>query len=222
MAIAYVAGVTGAGANATTSGAIDTTGANLLVMVQSFYTGGSAPAASDSKSNTWTKLTEWGGAGTEACAIWYAKNATVGSGHTFTGGATGAFTAFSVFSFSGCDTTAPFDLENGSTTVTNTTVQSGAITPSANNYLVVAGTMNAGSVISSIDGGFSAIQKVDYAGGTNEGCGASYLIQTTATTANPTWTHSVSTHLIAVIASFKVSSGGTPAPRMLGLLGVGT
>ncbi len=182
-----------------TSAGIDTTGATLLVIVQSAVSGMSAP--SDSKGNTWTKLTEQGGSG--VTAIYYAANPTVGTGHTFTQGGTAG--SLAVAAFSGALTVAPFDQQSGAAWDGSSPDAAGSVTPSENNELVIAG---AGSSFTgpSIDGGFTIAQYTDFVGGTNYGSALAYLIQTTATAANPSWT--TTGGCAPVCATFKSSGGG--------------
>lgn len=187
--------------------AVDTTGADLLVISTGSYL--SAATVSDSKGNTWNSLTSYAG-GLAVVRTFYAVNPTVGSGHTFS--CSGSYPAIGMIAFSGATTTTPFDLENGSGGSSGTTNQSGAITPSENNSLVVGASSiwngGDGNHISSIDGGFTL--EVDVAkGGANFGIAMSYIIQTSAASANPTWTDSLSNDSWAdSIASFKSAGGG--------------
>src|SRR4051812_9792279 len=104
MGIAFVVGAhvtEGSGANGGTSGAIDTSGANFLVAVVASYSVGDT-TVTDSKSNTWTQLTARDEINTTLVRnrIWYAKNATVGSGHTFSDAVSSSFPSICVAAFS--------------------------------------------------------------------------------------------------------------------------
>jgi YD repeat-containing protein len=68
--------------NSVTTAAINTTGANFLVIALSYSTG-ATPTLSDNKGNTWTPLTTSAVTGTVTERLYYASNAVVGSGHTF-------------------------------------------------------------------------------------------------------------------------------------------
>lgn len=204
MAFSLVISTSAAASFTTSTSAIDTTGADLLVVCVN-NTSVSAPV-SDSKSNTWTKLT--GQSGTPGTCIYYSKNPTVGSSHTFT--VTGvSFVAFQVLAFSGADLTSPFDVENGNST-TGTTLQPGSVTPSANGSLLVVGlgsNQSEGGV--SIDSSFTIQESNPYTGGTNYGGFCAYKIQGTASAENPTWTMGTSRNYYSTIAVFAPASGGS-------------
>jgi hypothetical protein len=88
MAIALVSSLTATpGGSGGTTAALDTSGANLLILSVSWYTINTANPStiSDSKGNTWTALTRRNSpSGHFAHRLWYATNPTVGTGHTFT------------------------------------------------------------------------------------------------------------------------------------------
>lgn len=196
-------------AGVTTSG-IDTTGADLIVVSVSWYivdTPIGSLTFSDSKSNTWTRLTDSTGGGVAANVLYYCQSPTVGSGHTFT--TNGAYVSVCVAAFSG-STSSPFDVQNGSGAAGGAgTIQPGSITPTVDNELVMCGFCGgAGTSPVSIDGGFTKI--VEEPVSSSFGGAIAYLIQTTAAAANPTWTLSASGSSKATrIASFKAAAGGT-------------
>src|SRR5579885_589119 len=79
------------GPNGATSSAIDTTGANLIVVSCAYYNPFDNCALSDNKSNTYTLLnsgspnSQWISAdGFFQIRVWYLYSPTVGSSHTFT------------------------------------------------------------------------------------------------------------------------------------------
>lgn len=201
MSIALVAHVSGNG-SAFTTASIDTTGANFLIASQSGFSG--LGTVSDSKSNTWTALTSHGSSSFQR--LYYAKNAIVGSGHTFTvtGGSSGSL---EVAAFSGLDTTSPFDVEAG-TLATSGAAQAGSVTPAAANSLVIAGVayQNNGVSLSGIDLSFT-ITDTEPGAGVIRGSLA-YLIETSIAAKNPTWTFSGSNAWAATNAVFK--AGASP------------
>lgn len=203
MSIALVANTSGSGLNGFTTGAIDTTGATLLVRCAA-YDGPATVTASDSKSNTWTGLTvrTSGGGAFHKLRIWYVANPTVGTGHTFTFGGTSSAMAGCVSAWSGAKVTSPFDQQNGAG-VSSTSAAPGSITPSEDNELIIAGCSFEGSRTLSIDGGFTITNQVNFSGGSNYGVGMAYLIQTSLAAANPSWSWSGSADAAAAIASFK-------------------
>jgi hypothetical protein len=214
MAYALVVSTTKQGTpNSVTSNAIDTTGANLIVVSVGFYNGTSpTPTLTDSKSNTWSGLTARVG-GSITNRLFYCFGGTVGSGHTFTLSDASIFPGMCVAAFSG-SVSSPIDQENGAGSASGSTQAPGSVTPSENNELIIAGLghddNSAGAV--SINGGFTAITSA-WLTGNAEGCGLAYLIQTTATAANPTWdvTNSAAAGIAASIATFKAADAATPA-----------
>jgi hypothetical protein len=201
------------GANGGTSAAADTTGADLLVIhVASFA---AASGVSDSKGNTWTALTEHS-VGSRFSRFWYAKNATVGTGHTFTVSGTGIYPHLAVAAFSGSNTTAPADQQNGATGSGVTSLATGSVTPAEDNELVVAGLCGFDPVTPTINSSFTATDTEPSAGGSNMTGGLAYKVQTTATAVNPTWSWNASDSAAVSIASFKAGGGDTTPPTLSG------
>ncbi len=209
MAIAQVVQIAiPATANGTNSSpAVDTTGATLLVAFVDDETAGAA-APSDNKSNTWSPLTSKTGQFTTG-RLFYVANPVVGSGHVFsnTGGTNFGSAVF--MAFSGTATTSPFDQESGAGTSGATTLQPGSITPSQANCVLVTGVGFGSTQTYSINSGFSTPLQTNFAGGVGSGSGMSYLVQTSASAVNPTWTPTSSTEMAAVMASFKAPGGAT-------------
>jgi len=203
VAIALVSSVRFPSTGGTTSSAIDTTGANLLICLLSNMVG---TTITDSKSNTWTALTLYSGTGPDIKFL-YAKNATTGTGHTFT---TPNWDQAVVAAFSGADTSAPFDQENGQNQGAGITTP-GSITPTANGALVVAGIASinfAGTA--TVDSSMSIIDQAASVGGNPEGSALAYIVQGTAGAIAPTWTLAASAGS-ANIASFLAATGGGAA-----------
>lgn len=187
-----------------TTGAIDTTGANLIVVSVSFYNT-TAPALTDSKGNTWTALTARTTATNPGVRLFYCYNPTVGSGHTFTATQAVSFPTIGVSAFSGV-AASPFDQESGaSTSGAGTTYQPGSITPSENNCLLVT-TVSTNTTTHTINSSFVIGGTVDQSGGNHMGGGIAYKIQTTAGAENPTWSYTASSSRAAAMASFKAAA----------------
>lgn len=204
------------GATGNTSSPIDTTGATLLVIVVADADGTSA-TITDSKSNTWTGLTA-PSSGAGRGRIYYSKNPTVGTGHTFTTSGTTIVGAIMVFS--GADTTSPFDVENGAIYTTETSAQPGSVTPANNGSLIIAGFGGANSNTgNSINAGFTITDAAALTPGVEYGVIGAYLIQGTLGAVNPTFSY---TNLYgggsgAVIAVFKPAAAAVIAARKLQL-----
>lgn len=199
MAIAFIDSTIAEGSGAT-SGSIDTTGANLIVVcVGSNYSGPQVSAITDSKSNTWTALT---GRGAVAKGrIFYCLNPTVGSGHTFTNSADGD--RLFALAFSGVDS---YENDSGAADAD----QPGSLTPSLDGSLLVTMMRDfAGNL--SINSGFT-IAELD----SGNDSGAAYLIQLTAAAVNPTWSGNSGGDRVVAMASFLPASDPPPGGQMTG------
>lgn len=200
----------GDSANTVTTDAIDTTGATAIaIAVASFTSGGLT--VSDSKSNTWTPLTQECSAADNCIQLFFFCGGTVGSSHTFTAAGTSKFPAVIVFPLAGTLTASCSDGESsGGNTTSTTSVQPGTLTPSRDNGIVITAIgFLSDHTDASIDGGFSDPIEFPSDGANFDGIAGSYLIQTTAAATNPTWTWTSGTHGAAVSAAFKVAAAAT-------------
>lgn len=208
--------------NDITTAAIDTSGSDILIAVTSYYATGT-DSVTDSKGNTWVKLNDYTNGAFNRVTISYVKSATVGTNHTFTSsGANGSFPAIAVAAFSGSNTSAPFDQQNGSTSSDTP----GSITPTTDNQLIISGisTLSGAGSAPTIDSGFTVTDSHGNAASAYAGYGLAYKIQTTAAAVNPTWTDG-DVFRATNIASFKSSGAAPPVvvvvANNLTLLGVG-
>ena len=229
MAYSFIVSA-GAGGTASTvtTGAVTTTGANLIVIGVTFDTT-AARIISDSKSNTWTPLTATTSLSAGA-QLYYCYAPTVGTSHTFSNTGTNNYSTLFMMAFSGA-LTSPFDVENGATGSTGTTLATGSVTPSVDNELLVTffGFNLAGTPIS-IDNSFNQdTAAVDFSAANHYGGGMAYKVQTTATAVNPTWTRTNSGLIMSArIATFKAAASGSsvtytnPNLKVLNTMGVGT
>lgn len=180
-----------------TTGAIDTTGATLLI----FAAGSSKPAGSvfsDSKGNAWTTLANWGGNAGSYAQIAYCLSPTVGTGHTFTIG-TSNYPGVVVAAFSGV--TGARDLSLGASGV-----QPGSGTPAQNNELIVTALCFTGSGLA-VNQGFTIVDVAPNT--TSNGCGLAYLAQGAAAALNPTWTGTSLGAQNAAMASWETVSAAS-------------
>lgn len=197
-----------------TSAAINTTGANFIVLTIAQYTGfTSGGTLTDSKGNTWVELANSDAVLTKT-RLFYCEAPTVGSGHTFTFTSFGGSPSIAVAAFSGMITSGVSDQYNANNTGVSswTTLNAGGsgITPSQANTLVVATLSfeyNSGAAIT-IDSGYDtspAPLVVPYnAPYDGHGCGLAWKILTAASAQNPTWTTAASSNKGAsILASFK-------------------
>ena len=191
-----------------TTGAVSTTGATLIVVVGVCYQ--ATPAITDSASNTWTNLTLRGATADPRVRISYVVSPTTSGTHTFTN--TGAYASIYVSAWSGINTSTPFDQESGTDdTTAGTSIQPGSLTPVEANCLVICGCGLTGSTsgVPSINAPFTATGAFERTGGSNSsGGGSGYVIQTTATARNPTWSWTNSVNKNAAMAVFRAAAAG--------------
>ena len=187
---------------------VNTTGANLIVLVIADYVGfGASPTPTDNQSNTWTGLTAQTAAGSTHCRIWYVYNPTTSTTHTFTSPDTGQarYPVILMAAFSGA-VASPADQQNGSTG-TGTSLATGSITPSEGEELIISGISFGATGGATVNESMTETNDIGYNLGVNMGGVMAYKIQTTATAINPTWTYG-SSEGAAVVASFKDTPGG--------------
>ena len=196
------------GGNSVTTGAIDTSGASLLVAVVADYAPEVLSVVTDSKTNVWVPLTS-SDSGSPRCTIFYVANPTVGTNHTFsaTEAINNTYPSICVAAFSNVATITPFDQQNGNDSgeVTASQLTTGSITPGENNEVLIAGVAVDDVVTLTIDGGFTITNQVSHLVDEHFGMGMAYLIQTTAAAANPLWDWTGNVLVAARIASFKES-----------------
>jgi hypothetical protein len=194
------------GASGTTTPPINTTGANLIVVAVQYYIGASGLTLTDSKSNTWTALTERSDTLDGKLRLYYCAGGAVGTGHTFTFAGTAVYAAIQVFAFSNA-AGSPFDAETPGT-VSGTSwasLATGSLTPAQNNVILISAAMWNGVAAAgmSLDGGFST-PLVNPWTSSSLGGAAAYKIITNGAAHNVTWNPGTSVTAGAVVlASFK-------------------
>lgn len=209
MAFALVAHVqTAGGVNGGVSSAIDTTGANLIVINVSFRASAGI-SVTDNKGNTYTSAVTSvvGGAITNVSTLFFCLAPTVGTGHTFTLSNPNSFSIAEITAWSGAAAASVLDVTNNNNG-TGSTQQAGAVTPSQGNSLVIAGLSSQVASAASIDGGFTISDQAAIVGGSYYSGATAYLVQTAAALANPTWSSTAVTSG-ATIAVFKPGAATT-------------
>lgn len=193
-----------------TSSAIDTTGATILVINQSAFGTAGLGTLSDSRSNTWTPLTQRTISNTTQ-RLYYASNPTTGTAHTFTvAGITSG--SIQVAAISGVATASPFDVEAGGTGTADAAV--GSVTPSAGNACLISGLAytNSGPEVLGVDSNYKII-KIDPASGAPAsviGGALAFLALPVSAPTNPKWYFSQATiNFAAENAVFKQSLATT-------------
>jgi hypothetical protein len=194
----------GGDSSTVTSGAVDTTGADLIVAWAIGYL--SVVSFTDSKGNTYTPLTLRADPGGINGKFWYCFGPIVGSGHTFSSGS--SFPVIGVLAFNCGFGSDPFDVENGANG-TGTSIQPGSVTPSNADNIVITG-VGEGTTggTPSVDGGFT--EPNAEADGAAFSATIAYLIQSAATAQNPTWSGITSGGFgnVAGIAVFNAAAAG--------------
>lgn len=200
FALVATAALVGNAANATTT-AINTTGANLIVIGTSYVTAGTI---SDSKGNVWTPRTVYVGV-VAASVLYYCYNPIVGAGHTFTSSG-GATVTIGALAFSG-SAAAPYDKENGfGSPGSVSAIQPGSITPSQTKELVIGMVAWNNGGTSSIDSGFIKPSEITNVPNNSLGTALFYLIETSIVAVNPTVTLTPAADFASVaFAAFKAA-----------------
>lgn len=165
--------------------AINTTGANLLVVVETQYSGTAVASVDDSPHNTWSHLTQQINSGSSASVrIAYVISPATSTSHTFS--FTGGYGSVEVIAFSK-GTTITYDTTSAATG-SGGTIQPGSVTPAAANSLLVCGLTYLGTSAASIGSSFTISDQQPFVASTAYGGGLAYFVQTTAAAINPTWT----------------------------------
>jgi hypothetical protein len=185
--------------------AFDATGAQLIVVQFANYTG--FPGVSDSTgANTYTNLTKYTDASaTYSQGAWYIFNPNTSTTMTVSGAS--SYTKIDVWFYrlSGGHTPV-FDKQNGLNAhpalQSDTSWQTGSITPAADDALIFAGTVFNNAATASINSSFTKLTQGQETSDALYSASA-VLVQTTVAAVNPTWTVSApSTALAANIFDF--------------------
>jgi len=196
-----------------TTAAMNCTGGNFVAVWVVFYGASTSGASvSSSPSNTWHSTTNVAGASTNANGAWfYAYSASVSGSMTVTV-TSGSFPTIYAACYSGVQSSSdPKDQTATNNASCTSTCQTGSITPSVANELVLAGDVNTatGATPYSINNSFTKLDEFSLSGGNAQGGASAELIQTTATTENPTWTPTATGDQAAAIISFKAAAASS-------------
>lgn len=185
-----------------TTAASDTSGANLIVCGLGQDDSVTIAVVTDSKGNTYSTTTVYTSSAGRS-TLMYAINPTVGSGHTWTVTRTSAAASIACAWFSGANTTAPFNVGNGATSVSAASLATGSITAADDTVAVATRT---GSVLTSnmaIDNSFTLVQDVQFVNTQHFPVALAYKIN--PGTVNPTWSWTTNAVPAAAIGSFLAS-----------------
>src|SRR5436190_448982 len=225
MTIAYVGGTLarngGGDSNGFTSSAFDTTGANFILV--SYSSGAtSLETLTDSKGNTWTAMTASTASGRQH-RFYYAFNATVGTGHTFTITGTATYPSLAITWYSGVQSASdPLDQQARNGQVAPS-VTAGPITPTVDGCLIATGFHHADGVNTrTLTGGCTMVlDETSTTFGSDNGSYGHLVSQTTAAAISANWSTTNTVLTESTIASFKPASGAPPPAnpeRELGLM----
>lgn len=172
----------------TTSGSLDTSASNLIIVGVGFATG-STPSVTDNKGNgTYSALTAYSGAAV-AVQMHYKFNAAGGTGHTWTLAGTGIVASMAILTFAGAKTASDaFNKESGSTYFATSPASPGSFTPDSDNSVVVSFVSHNNTSPAFLCSGFTIKDQVVLSGGSNYGICSAYVIQTNKTALNASWT----------------------------------
>jgi len=204
-----IAGSSDGGATVSTP-AIDTTGANLILIGYIYYSADPPPTLGDNKGNASAiQILNLYVTGPNVVHLAYIWNPAVGAGHVFTAtsGASPAYSTLAVAAFSGAALTSPFDVQNGNTAATTaTSVQTNPVTPSAGAELIVTDVGTNASVGGiAIDSGFTLLDALGNVSGQHLGLALAFKIKTDVSTENPTWSATAAGTFATAIATFKAA-----------------
>jgi hypothetical protein len=224
----FLAGVAASSADnhAIVTGAIDTTGADLLVAVVGDYGGTAAAVVTDSKGNAWMALTSYQTSSQGKITIWYTQGSAVGTGHTFTvTDAASTLPAIAVSAWSGSAPINVVDKQAGNTSPSGQTCAAGSVVPSYPNALVLTGftAVGDGGSAPTVDAGFTLRANAIGTGFTT-GVSAAVASKITSVAASPIWTNPTGSSTAAAIASFQPKpplARPSPVPARAVLFGSG-
>ncbi len=210
--------MTPAGNNGGTSGAIVTTGANLIEVTIAQNSPAAPVTLSDSKTNVWTLVaSRTDGAPASKLYIYICFNPVVGSGHTFTISGATSYSSMTISAWSGVDTSYGVDQISAGGATTSSPVSPGSITPTPNSgSLIISGASVSGDLtggrVFSVGSGFTISDQVSFTSGLYFGNATGYLIQGAAAAVNPSWSYPGTIGGMAALSvSFK-ASGAVGAP----------
>lgn len=194
----------GGGATFVAAGGAGSTNAHTVDMPSLNSTGASvgyfctsslgALTVSDNKSGTWTQVTSQG-TGTEA-RLWKGTGASWGSGHIVSITENGTRNPSGVVIFLAGVTQNDNPVGNS---LTSTTIVPGSVTPSnSTNVLISCLAAAYGVGTASINGGYTVAAQVDAVDNQHVATALGYLIQSSATAGNPTWTVNSNNDLRAI------------------------
>lgn len=176
------------GPNAVSTPAVSTVGANFIAVCGSGFISTGA-TLTDSLSNTWQNLAAIGpdvNAAYSRC--WYASPATGGASQTFTLSGTSITACIAMEAFAGVATSSVAETQAGAVISSASTWQPGSVTVVKAGDLLISTINPGGSATATINSSFTKTDLSAVVGATHFGIAMAYLITTTGSAVNPTWT----------------------------------
>lgn len=190
-------------ASTVTSNAIDTTGANFIIVTIAYYQ--VVPTFLDSAGNTWTLVRTDVQATNDHLRTYICYSPITSATHTFSANGSGGNTypAIAISSWSGV-LSSGLDKQSGAGANSASSIQPGSITPTVNKELLICvfASDNAATSSQTINSPFTKIEGFG-SQPFSLGVGMAWYIQPTAGAINPTWSFSGNSLLISSIFSFK-------------------
>ncbi len=223
MAIAFVSGTTKQNNGNFTTTAIDTRGADLIILSLSCsktHGPGLVASISDSKTNTWLNtggIYQADGSNNAESTFVYCLNPTTDAAHTFsTTGAGSILQSMCVGAYSGANNGLD-SVHSGGSSLAAFTVQPGSVTPNQNNSLIfVVGTAVQIAPTLSVNQSFTIRENQPLVAGQTYGSWIMDLFQGTAAAVNPTITSNMNSNGMGALAYvFK----GAPDVALTGVSG---
>lgn len=200
----------------TTTGTLDTSASNLIVVGVGFATG-TTPSVSDNKGNTYAARTAYSGAAV-AVKLFYIYNAAVGTGHSWTLAGTGIVASMAILTFSSAKTASDaYDQESGNTYFATTPATPGAYTPTNDNSVVVSFLSHNNTSPAFTCTGFTIKDQVVLSGGSNYGICSAYVIQGSKASVNASWADTSGNQGGVDQANFDAPGGGAAFIAIPGL-----
>lgn len=209
------------GVSGGTTSSINTSGANFLAC---FISNEGTYTFSDAAGNTWVPLTAYQGSTSDIGGqIQVAVNAKTNTTETFTVGsaiapAVSCVALSGILAFnSGTDSGNDANSGQSSMAPVASITGSGAV-------IVLTGvtTESPGTGTLSINDGFSVLESIAYAAGSNYGAALAYLVQIPGAAVQPTWQSTSSGITAVAIGAFNLFSGGSKWKKLYrGMYGAG-
>jgi len=188
-----------------TTAAVDTTGVTGIICVDSVYTGGPGFGFTDSKGNSWTKLTTYTAtAAHDQMSLYYCGSPTVGTGHTFGDTGTGSYAGVGCLLLKGSNSTlyVPSSDRGQTDALFSGTgpIQPGAFSVPGLDIDIAVMNVSFGFPTTGSAPGYTVAETQNSV--TSEGFVLAYQIPGTTTSLNPAWTPSATGYYALASATF--------------------